>query len=65
MEYERVVIPMSFSHYIMHNTKLLYSAITRAKKMCYIIGESMAFESACKRLDVTARVTVMQELGKK
>jgi exodeoxyribonuclease V alpha subunit len=65
MEYERVVIPMSFSHYIMHNTKLLYTAITRAKKMCYIIGESMAFESACKRLDVTARVTVMQELGKK
>ena len=63
MEYDRVVIPMSFSHYIMHNTKLLYTAITRAKKSCYIIGESLAFESACKRLDATARVTVMQELG--
>ncbi len=65
MEYESIVIPMSFSHYIMHNTKLLYTAITRAKKMCYIIGESLAFESACKKLDITARVTVMQELGKR
>ncbi len=63
MEYEQVVIPMSFSHYIMHNTKLLYTAITRAKKACYIIGESLAFESACKRLDITKRMTVMQELG--
>ncbi|MEA3522120.1 MAG: AAA family ATPase [Campylobacterota bacterium] len=65
MEYEKVVIPMSFSHYIMHNTKLLYTAITRAKKECYIIGEAQAFESACKRLDVTKRITVMQELGEK
>ena len=32
MEYENALIPMSFSHYIMHNTKLLYTAITRAKK---------------------------------
>jgi exodeoxyribonuclease V alpha subunit len=64
MEYESVVIPMSFSHYIMHNTKLLYTAITRAKKMCYIIGEALAFESACKKIDITKRVTVMQELGR-
>ncbi len=32
MEYENALIPMTFSHYIMHNTKLLYTAITRAKK---------------------------------
>lgn len=63
MEYDTVVIPMSFSHYIMHNTKLLYTAITRSKKACYLIGEALAFESACKRLDVTKRITVMQELG--
>lgn len=63
MEYDTVVIPMTFSHYIMHNTKLLYTAITRAKKMCYIIGEAQAFEGACKKRDVTQRTTVMQELG--
>ncbi len=62
MEYSVVVMPMSFSHYIMHNTKLLYTAITRAKNGCYIIGEPQAFESACKRLEITRRATVMLAL---
>jgi exodeoxyribonuclease V alpha subunit len=62
MEYDIVVIPMTFSHYIMHNTKLLYTAITRAKHKCILIGESMAFESACKKFEVTRRDTVFLEL---
>ncbi len=62
MEYDVVLMPMSFSHYIMHNTKLLYTAITRAKKECIIVGESGAFESACRRFEVTRRDTVMLEL---
>lgn len=62
MEYDIVVIPMSFSHFIMHNTKLIYTAITRAKHRCILVGESGAFESACKRQDVTQRDTVLLEL---
>lgn len=62
MEYETVVMVMSFSHLIMLNTKLLYTAITRAKGHCYIIGESGAFEASCRRLETTNRHTVMQEL---
>ena len=62
MEYDIVVIPMSFSHYIMHNTKLIYTAITRAKHKCILIGESMAFESACKKFEITRRDTVLLEL---
>ncbi|MGZ5207915.1 MAG: AAA family ATPase [Sulfuricurvum sp.] len=64
MEYENVVVVMSFSHLIMLNTKLLYTAITRAKKHCIIIGESGAFEVACRRLETTKRHTVIQELVK-
>jgi exodeoxyribonuclease V alpha subunit len=64
MEYENVVVVMSFSHHIMLNTKLLYTAITRAKGHCILIGESGAFESACRRLETTKRFTVMQELTK-
>ena len=63
MEYENVLLIMSFSHLIMLNTKLLYTAITRAKKQCIIIGESGAFERGCRRLETTKRHTVMQELG--
>jgi len=59
MEYETVIVPMSYSHYIMHNTKLLYTALTRAKKMCIVIGEASAFEGACRRIDTTRRVTVL------
>ncbi|QOY51824.1 AAA family ATPase [Candidatus Sulfurimonas baltica] len=62
MEYDIVVIPMSFSHFIMHNTKLIYTAVTRAKHKCILIGESGAFESACKKFEATRRDTVLLEL---
>lgn len=62
MEYENALIPMSFSHYIMHNTKLLYTAVTRAKKMCFIVGEEEAFKSACQRLEITIRESVINDL---
>lgn len=62
MEYENALIPMTFSHYIMHNTKLLYTAITRAKKMCFIVGEEDAFRSACKRIETTKRESVINDL---
>jgi len=62
MEYDIVVIPMTFSHFIMHNTKLIYTAVTRAKHKCMIVGESGAFESACKKFEVTRRDTVLLEL---
>ena len=63
MEYDIVAIPMSFSHYIMLNTKLIYTAITRAKHRCFIIGESGAFEVGCKRFDTTKRDTVLLEIA--
>lgn len=63
MEYDIVVMPMSFSHYIMHNTKLIYTAITRAKHRCILIGESGAFESACRKFESTRRDTVLLEIN--
>ena len=62
MEYDIVVIPMSFTHFIMHNTKLIYTAVTRAKHKCILVGEGSAFESACKKFEATRRDTVLLEL---
>jgi len=62
MEYDIVVIPMSFTHFIMHNTKLIYTAITRAKHKCILVGESGAFESGCRKFEATRRDTVLLEL---
>ncbi|BBG65856.1 RecD-like DNA helicase YrrC [Hydrogenimonas sp.] len=63
MEYGTVIIPISYSHYIMHNTKLLYTAVTRAKKHCLVIGEESAFTGACRRVDTTVRRTVLAHLA--
>lgn len=62
MEYDIVVIPMSFTHFIMHNTKLIYTAITRAKHKCVLVGEGAAFESGCRKFESTRRDTVLLEL---
>jgi len=62
MEYDIVVIPMSFTHFIMHNTKLIYTAITRAKHKCILVGEGGAFESGCRKFESTRRDTVLLEL---
>ena len=61
-EFRNVIIPMTFSHFIMLNNKLLYTAVTRAKEKCIIIGENYAFASACKRKDAVKRDTVMKQL---
>jgi exodeoxyribonuclease V alpha subunit len=62
MEYNTALIPMSFSHYIMHNTKLLYTAITRAKNMCFVVGEAEAFKSGCKKIAITKRESIINDL---
>lgn len=62
MEYDIVVMPMSFTHFIMHNTKLIYTAITRAKHRCILVGEGAAFESGCRKFEATRRDTVLLEL---
>ncbi|MCP4482107.1 MAG: AAA family ATPase [bacterium] len=62
-EYANVIIPITLSHYIMLNNKLLYTAITRAKGKCIIIGERYAFTSSCKRKDTNIRNTVMNIEG--
>ena len=62
MEYENVAIVISPSHYIMHNTKLIYTAITRAKKMCHVVGNQNVFEKGCVKIDSTKRETVIDDL---
>ena len=50
MEYDIVVIPMTFSHFIMHNTKLIYTAITRAKEQLIFSCKKSTFESKMDKL---------------
>ncbi len=63
-EYKHVAIPFSTSHWIMLNNKLAYTAITRAKESCHLIGSLKAFHHACTSIDATKRTTALQSIVK-
>lgn len=59
-EYQNVVVPLTMSHYVMLNNKLLYTMMTRAKERLVLVGEKRAFEVGCVRKDETKRLTYMK-----
>ena len=56
-EYPIVVIPISFSHYVMLQRNLIYTGITRAKSILVLIGSKSAVYTAVKNNDVKNRNT--------
>jgi exodeoxyribonuclease V alpha subunit len=61
-EYQNVVIPFSRSHWNMLNNRLTYTAVTRAKASCHLVGDVGAFSHACTSTDSMKRQTVLQIL---
>ena len=59
-EAQTVVIPLHYSQNNMLNNKWLYTAITRAREKCHVIGQPAVFEFACQNIDETSRRTVLQ-----
>lgn len=47
-EYPAVVIPLLMNHYMMLERKLLYTAVTRAKKLVVLVGSRKAIEIAVR-----------------
>lgn len=60
-EFPVVIIPMHDSHYVMLQRKLLYTAVTRAKKMCIVIGQKEAVRRAVNNIYSTIRNTTLKE----
>ncbi|MEK7808525.1 MAG: ATP-dependent RecD-like DNA helicase [Chloroflexota bacterium] len=54
-EYPAVVIPILTQHYMMLQRNLLYTAITRAKKLCVLVGARKAIAMAVKNATVAQR----------
>ncbi len=61
--FDYVMVPVTMSHYQMLNTRLFYTAITRAQKFCLIAGEPQALRAACTNLDASQRDTVMKRIA--
>ena len=58
-QYKFVAIPLSNSHFMMLNNKWFYTAITRAEKKVYLIGQQFALKRSCTNVDTTIRNTFL------
>src|SRR4051812_30880975 len=56
-EYPCVVIPLHSAHYVMLQRNLLYTALTRAKRLAILVGEERALRIAVGNRRVRARFT--------
>lgn len=56
-EYPIVIMPITMSHFVMLQRNLLYTGVTRAKKILVLIGEKRAVNYAIKNETTTARNT--------
>lgn len=60
-EYPIVVMPVLMNHYVMLQRNLLYTGITRAKKVLVMVGTRKAVSYAVRNVTVTKRNTLLKE----
>lgn len=60
-EYPIVVMPVLMNHYVMLQRNLIYTGITRAKKILVMVGTKKALAYAVRNVTVTKRNTLLKE----
>jgi len=60
-EYPGVIIPIHTQHYMLLQRNLLYTAITRGKKLVVLVGSVKALAIAVKKVEDMRRVTTLSE----
>jgi exodeoxyribonuclease V alpha subunit len=60
-EYPAIVLTLANQHYMLLQRNLLYTAITRAKRLCVIVGQLRALEAAVRNNRVALRNTGLAE----
>ena len=60
-EYPAVVIPLHTSHYLLLHRSILYTAVTRGKKLVVLVGSRKALAMAIRNLRVEKRNTGLRE----
>jgi exodeoxyribonuclease V alpha subunit len=60
-EYPAVVMPLMTQHFIMLQRNLFYTALTRAKKLCVIVGTYKALHIAIKNDKPVKRNCLLKE----
>ena len=60
-EYPIVVIPVLMNHFVMLQRNLIYTGITRAKKVLVLVGTKKALAYAVRNVTVSKRNTMLKE----
>lgn len=60
-EFPIVVIPITMKHFVMLQRNLIYTGITRAKKICVLVGTTKALAYAVRNQTVSKRNTKLKE----
>jgi len=60
-EYDAVIIPVSMQNYLMLRKSLLYTAVTRGKKLVILVGQKKALSFAILNKKKTDRFTKLKE----
>ncbi|RYE24327.1 MAG: ATP-dependent RecD-like DNA helicase [Sphingobacteriaceae bacterium] len=60
-EYHTVIIPLSQQHYVMLQRNLIYTAVTRAKKLVIMIGQKQALKTAVGKNALDARYSTLKQ----
>lgn len=58
-EFPAVVLPLITSHYLMLQRNLLYTAVTRARRLCVLVGSRRAIGMAVRNDQVARRYTAL------
>jgi exodeoxyribonuclease V alpha subunit len=61
-EYDAVIIPIYTQHFTLLARNLIYTAVTRAKKLCIIIGQTKAIAIAIKNNKSIKRQTFLTQM---
>jgi exodeoxyribonuclease V alpha subunit len=60
-EYPAVIIPFLTSHFVMLSRNLLYTAVTRARRLCVLVADPKAIDLALSELKREQRATTLAE----
>ena len=60
-EYPCVVIPIHMQHYMLLHRAIVYTGITRGRKLVVLVGAVKALSMAVKRIDSLKRITTLKE----
>lgn len=60
-EFSAVIIPIFMQHFILLQRNLIYTAVTRAKKLCILIGQPKAIAMGVRNVKNVDRLTFLKE----